>query len=157
MNERQRDLFLWQWSRRRNRGRVGGLLLGLGIGAAGGLLFAILMYWAMTFNGRTFGLNEDEMAPFFLWLGRRLGPAVFLFVVSIPPFALLGAFLAHRAWGMLEDRYHALLNAGARTPDEKPTLTLKERAPHLVVLALIGLLVLGGFFGLWWEVTRGAL
>ncbi len=136
---------------------MGVLLFGLGIGAAGGLLFAALALWAMTYGGRSFSLNEDEMAPFLLWLGRQLGPTAFLFVVSIPPFALLGAFLADRVWGMVESRYHALIEAGARVPNEKPAYTLKERAPGLIVLGLFILLALGLLYGIWWEVTRGSL
>ncbi len=157
VNEGQHAAFLWQWSRRRSLGRRGVLLLGLGIGAAAGLLFATLMLWAMTYGGRSFSLNEDEMAPFLLWLGRLLGPTAFLFVVSIPPFALLGAFLADRVWGMVEHRYHALLAAGARVPAEKPAYPLKERMPGLIVLGLFVLLALGLLYGIWWEVTRGSL
>lgn len=138
-------------------GRAGALLLGLGIGACGGLLFAVLMYWAMTMNGGSFRLNEDEMAPFLLWLGRLLGPTAFLFVVSIPPFALLGAFLVNRVWDMTDARYVAMIDAGARVPDEKPSFTLKERMPAMIVLALFALLALGLLYGLWWELHRGAL
>lgn len=157
MNEREQAAFLWQWTQRRKHGRLRVLLLGLGVGAAGGLAFALLMLWAMTYDGGSFSLNQDEMAPFFLWLGRLLGPTAFLFVVSIPPFALLGAFLADRVWGLIESRYHALLDAGARIPSEKPRFTFRERAPALVVLGLFALLALGMLFGLWWEVTRGSL
>lgn len=148
---------MWKWTRRRRHGRLGVLLLGLAIGAAGGLAFAILMLWGMTMNGASFSLNEDEMSPLLLWLGRLLGPTGFLFAVSIPAFAGLGAILSFRAWDIIEHRYHTLLNTGARVPEERPLLTLKERMPTLIVLAIFGLLVLGALYGLWWELNRGAL
>lgn len=132
-------------------------MLGLGIGAAAGLLFAALMLWAMTYDGGSFSLNEDEMAPFLIWLGRLLGPTAFLFAISIPPFALLGAFLADRVWGVVESRYNALIEAGVRVPNEKPAYTLRERAPGLIVLGIFILLALGMIYGIWWEVTRGPL
>ena len=157
MSERQEQAFLWEWTRRRRFGRVGVLLFGLAIGAAGGLAFAILMFWGMTMNGASFRLNEDEMSPLMLWLGRLLGPTGFLFAVSIPAFAGLGAILSFRAWDMIEHRYHSLLNAGVRVPDERPLLTLKERRPTIIVLVIFGLLVLGMLYGLWWELNRGAL
>lgn len=153
MNERQQAAFLWQWTQRRKHGALRVVSFGAAIGAAAGLLFAILMLWGMTYDGASFRLNEEEMAPFLLWLGRLLGPTAFLFVVSIPPFALLGAFLAYRVWGLVEGRYHALLDAGARVPDEPPTFSLKDRAPGLIVIAVFVLIALGLFYGLWWEVT----
>ena len=58
---------------------------------------------------------------------------------------------------MVEYRYHALLNAGARVPDQRPQLTLKERLPTIIVLAIFGLPVLGMLYGLWWEFNHGAL
>ena len=157
MTERREEAFLWEWTRRRRYGRLCVLMFGLGIGAAGGLVFAVLMLWGMTMNGASFGLNEDEMSPFMLWLGRLLGPTGFLFAISIPAFAGLGAFLSFRVWGMIEYRYHSLLDAGARVPDERPLLTLKERMPAIVVLVFFGLLALGMLYGLWWELNRGAL
>ncbi|HYD72719.1 MAG TPA: hypothetical protein VEF55_06245 [Candidatus Binatia bacterium] len=157
MSGRQEQTFLWDWTRRRRHGRLAVLMFGLAIGAAGGLLFAILMLWGMTMNGASFGLNEDEMSPFMLWLGRLLGPTGFLFAVSIPAFAGLGAFLSFRVWDMIEYRYHSLLDAGVRVPDRRPSLTFKERMPAIIVLAVFGLIVLGMLYGLWWELNRGAL
>jgi hypothetical protein len=154
---RRDEAFLWEWTQRRRYGRLGVLMLGLAIGAIGGLVFAILMLWGMTMNGASFSLNEDEMWPFMLWLGRLLGPTGFLFAVSIPAFAGLGAILSFRVWDMVEHRYHSLLNTGARVPDERPLLTLRERIPTIIVLAIFGLLALGMLYGLWWELNRGAL
>ncbi len=157
MNGRPEEAFLWDWTRRRRYGRLGILMFGLAIGAVGGLVFALLMLWGMTMNGASFSLNEDEMSPFMLWLGRLLGPTGFLFALSIPAFAGIGAFLSFRVWDMIEHRYHSLLDAGARVPDERPVLTLKERMPAIIVLAVLVLLVVGMLYGLWWELSRGAL
>lgn len=43
MNARQRDLFLWVWSRRRTPGRAAIGLRGLIIGVLGGVLFTFIM------------------------------------------------------------------------------------------------------------------
>lgn len=42
MNERQRDLFLWVWSRRRQFGQAQAALRGAVIGPLGGLVFTLL-------------------------------------------------------------------------------------------------------------------
>jgi hypothetical protein len=157
VSEGRDEAFLWEWTQRRRYGRLGVLMLGLAIGAIGGLVFALLMLWGMTMNGASFRLNEDEMSPFMLWLGRLLGPTGFLFAVSIPAFAGLGALLSFRVWDMVEYRYRSLLDAGARVPDRRPQLTLKQRIPAIIVLVFFGLLALGMLYGLWWELNRGAL
>jgi hypothetical protein len=119
MNERQQAVFLWSWSRRRALGRARAALIGAGVGALAGLAFAIVMLTAMTASGGA-SLNEDAMPPWMFALGKALGPAVFLFIVSVPPFAAMGAFLADRVWALQERQYHTLLAAGARVPDERP-------------------------------------
>jgi ABC-type Fe3+-siderophore transport system permease subunit len=120
MNERQQAVFLWNWSRKRQHGRSRVALIGLAVGAAAGLSFAIIMFVAMTMNGAKFSVAEDELAPILLWLSRSLGPTGFLFAVSIPPFALLGAFLADRVWGFSENMYQGLLDDGASVPSADP-------------------------------------
>jgi hypothetical protein len=120
MNERQQAMFLWSWSQRRGLGRARVALIGAGVGALAGLAFAIIMLAAMTADGGA-SLNEDAMAPWMFALAKSLGPAVFLFVVSVPPFAALGAFLADRVWALQERQYQDLLAAGARVPDEPPS------------------------------------
>jgi hypothetical protein len=156
MKEHEQAAFLWQWTERRRIGKRGALLFGLGIGALGGLLFAVLMLYAMTANGGTFEVSDD-VAPFFRWLADLLGPTGFLFVVAIPPFALLGAFLANRVWGMLDSRYVALIDAGVRIPDTKPRWSLKDRAPALAVLGGFILLALWLLGMLFWEIERSGL
>lgn len=138
-------------------GPLGQLLVGLAFGAIAGLAFASLMLWAMTMNGATFSLNEDEMGPFLRWLGRLLGPTGFLFAISIPAFALLGAFLANRVWGMMEGQYHAILDTGARVPDAKPKLRWKDRAPTWIVLGFFVCLCAFLLVMIWWEVSHGRL
>jgi hypothetical protein len=46
MNERQRDLFLFLWSKRRTPGLRTVGLRGLGIGALGGILFGLMRVFA---------------------------------------------------------------------------------------------------------------
>lgn len=43
MNERQRDLFLYVWSRRRAPGQMAVSLRGAIIGALGGVVFALIL------------------------------------------------------------------------------------------------------------------
>ena len=113
MNEHQQAAFLRSWSRRRALGRTRIALIGAGVGALGGLAFATIMLLAMNANGGA-SLNEDAMSPWMMALAKTLGPAPFLFAISIVPFAALGAFMADRVWVMQERQYQSLLAAGAR-------------------------------------------
>ncbi|MBC7769617.1 MAG: hypothetical protein H7124_12620 [Phycisphaerales bacterium] len=157
MNERQQAMFLWDWSRKRRHGRAGIALLGAGIGAIGGLAFAAIMLYALTLDGATFSVNEDEMGGFFVLIARALGPTGFLFALSIPAFAALAAFVADRIWGVQEGVYHALLSQGARVPAAKPPTTWKDHAPRLTLLCGFGLLVIWVLYMAWWEINRGSL
>ena len=153
MNPRQQQNFLYEWGKRREAGIGKVLLLGAGVGAAGGLLFAVLM-WAASPN---LSLNEDEIAPFLLIYARGAGPVAFLFSLALPAFAGLGAFLAFTAWRRMEVQYWALIHAGARPASQKPVYTWKDRAPGLIVAGVGVLLVCGLLFGLWWELGRGGV
>ncbi|HYD87222.1 MAG TPA: hypothetical protein VEA80_07095 [Vitreimonas sp.] len=157
MNQRQQAMFLWDWARKRRRGRLAVALVGAGIGAIGGLVFALLMLYAMTSNGGAFYVDEEEAGPILGAVARTLGPTGFLFVLSLPAFAGLGAFLAQRVWGWNDYRYHSLLEAGAIVPPEKPAMTAKERAAKW---AVVGGFALGCLFliaMLISEINRGAL
>ncbi len=145
--------FLFEWSRKRAGGLKKVLLLGVGIGAAGGLVFAILMAAATP----GISLNEEEMAPFVLLIARALGPLPFLFLVSIGAFAGLGAFLSLTVWRQMEGRYHALLNAGYQPPAQKPVFTLKQRLPGLIVVGVLLLVCIWLVGMVIWEINRGAL
>lgn len=153
MNPRQAQNFLYEWERRRQAGIGRLLLLGAGIGALGGLLFAALM-WALSPN---LTLNEEELPPFVLLFALWVGPVLFLFTISLLAFAGLGAFLALIGWRKLNAQANALWAQGYRPAAEKPTYSWKDRAPGLIVAGLGLLLIAGLLFGVWWELNRAGL
>lgn len=122
MNERQRDLFLWAWSRRRGIGRVGAGLRGAGVGALGGAVFALLMAPGSSLPG----VAAYDTA------GQILSD-VRLFALSVPAFAFLGWLGADRVWAAQEAMYQSLLRAGARVPDAKPAMSASDRWPAIAV------------------------
>lgn len=138
MNDRQRDLFLWQWSQRRKRGLVRVTLLGALIGAIGGLVFALVMI-DMPAPGPRHGLSS---------LVTLFELSVKALVLSIPPFTVIGMAGAYRMFSRQELMYQLLLEGGARVPDEKPTLLPGDRWPLYVVIAS-AILIVGLIFGLW--------
>lgn len=131
MNERQRDLFLWQWSRRRVIGRSGAILRGLAIGAAGGLAFAVAM--GLTMGGaddRSTAATMEAAKSWFLMLG-----------LAVPSFAALMAGIAARVFVSHESMYQAILRTGARVPDARPTLRAADRGPQIAVFVAVAILV----------------
>lgn len=157
VNDRHDGIFLWDWARKRRRGFGAVLLIGAGVGAAGGVVFALLMLYGMTANGGAFGINEDATGPILGAIGRALGPAGFLFFLSIPAFAGLGAFIASVVWRRMEFRYHYLLEHGARVPPERPVMTAQDRMAKWAVLGGFALLCLFLFGMVIWEINRGGL
>ena len=142
MNERQRDLFLWLWSRRRKIGRAGVGLRGAGVGALGGLAFALLLSSA---GASVPGVHAYDTAGQILSAARLLG-------LSIPAFAFLGWLTADRVWMAQESQYQALLDAGARVPGRKPQMQPGDRGPAIVVgvvAAVIAVLILSLFVAYW--------
>src|SRR5262245_10081506 len=123
MNERQRDLFLWLWSRRRKPGRGAIALRGLTIGALGGVAFALFMMTNVDSGGRT------GVAGLLAAIER--GGMVLLLAVAL--FAALGYALANRVFAAQERMYQSMLAAGARVPDEKPVMTPGDRGPAVAV------------------------
>lgn len=157
MNERQQAHFLWDWSKKRQGGPIRFMLYAAGIGAVGGIAFASIMLWAMTLNGASFSINEDEMGGFLVLIARALGPTGFLFFLSVPAFALLGVFLSHGLWGMQEGMYQSLMQSGAVPPASKPQLHWKDNAGKWAVVGVFVLLAIWLLYMLHWEITRGAL
>lgn len=148
---------MWEWSQRRTQSRARILWRGAIIGALGGLLFAALMLYGMTRGGATFGINEDATGPVLGAIANAIGPTGFLFFVSVPAFASLGAWLAGRVWVMMERRYQLLLQAGERLPLEAPFLSAKDRIAKWVIIGGFALLCLFLFGMLIWEINRGTL
>jgi len=131
MNERQRDLFLWQWSRRRERGFARVALYGALIGAAGGLVFA-----AVLFSGMGGGGNHSTES-FLVML--RTGAT--LFGLSIPAFAWIGYSGATRVFSANETMYQSLLESGASVPQQPPVLRTSDRGPMIAVIVTVVIIV----------------
>jgi hypothetical protein len=123
MDDRQRDLFLRQWSRRRRIGPAGAVVRGLLIGAVGGLVFAIVLGLMMGTEGNQ--STAAVLAAFQRWL--------LLLGLSVPAFASLMAGVAWRVFASHEHRYQALLQGGAGVPEQAPVMQPGDRWPTIVV------------------------
>lgn len=133
MNERQRDLFLWLWSRRRKPGQAAIAMRGAAIGALGGLAFALLM---MSQGGGDRGsyTGLSAIIPLF----ERGG---MLLALSIPAFALIGFVSANRVYASQEAMYQAMLAQGARVPEQKPVMQPSDRWPAVAVAIAAAIIV----------------
>jgi len=125
VNERQRDLFMWIWSRRRQIGQAQAGFRGLIIGVLGGLLFTFIMIGEIGVDRGTY-IGVSAILP----LIQRGGT---LFVLSVGAFGFIGFMGANRVFAAQEAQYQALLQAGARVPDQKPEMQLSDRGPALAV------------------------
>lgn len=119
MNERQRDLFLWLWSRRRKPGQSVIALRGALIGALGGLVFASM-------------LSPGSDAPAYDFIGQ-ITPMVRIIAMSVPAFAFLGWLGANRVYAAQEAMYQSMLASGAQVPAQKPVMQASDRGPALAV------------------------
>lgn len=122
MNERQRDLFLWLWSKRRAPGQTAIALRGAFIGALGGLVFALMF----APNSSSAGVHAYDA------LGQILSDAKLL-LLSVPAFALIGWVGANRVFASQEVMYQSLIHAGARVPTQKPVMQAGDRGPAVAV------------------------
>jgi hypothetical protein len=146
MNDRQRDLFLYQWSRRRAPGGARIALRGALIGALGGLAFAVVL---LQDGAHTPGVHAYDTAG-------QIRSALTLLGLSVPAFAGIGWIGARRVWTANEAIYQAIVASGARVPREKPVLTLGDRGPMLAVAVTV--VVIAGFIGyLIWAASTGNL
>lgn len=144
MNDRQRDLFLYLWSRRRQPGQTAIALRGAAIGAVGGVAFALIM---LSSSGVDRGAYTGVSA--IIPLLERGG---MLLVLSIGAFAGIGFVGANRIFAAQEAMYQSMLAAGARIPDEKPVMQMSDRGPALAVA--IAAAIIAGFilvlFAMYW-------
>lgn len=135
MNPRQRDLFLWQWSRRRQVGLVKVSFRGAAIGAAGGVLFALIL-------GSGFGGSGARDVA---WLLQSLRDFGWLLLLSIPSFAWIGYRGATQVFVGHEKIYQSLLAQGAVVPTQPPTVGWSDRGPAIAVgitvVALVAFIV----------------
>jgi hypothetical protein len=144
VNERQRDLFLYLWSRRRSPGRARILARGAVVGALGGVAFAMIMA-----HGGAHTPGADDTAG-------QLRSVVRLLVLSVPAFAGIGLADANRVWTSQERMYQSLLAAGARVPDRKPVMTMRDRGPAIAV-AIVAVVIAGFIAALFWASSTGRL
>ena len=135
MNPRQRDLFLWAWSRRRKPGRATIALRGLMIGVLGGVLFTLIMspgapasVARSDFSGQILGALSEH------W--RML-------LLAAPAFGFIGWMGADRIFVQQERMYQAMLKQGAKPPEQKPVMQLSDRAPAIAVG--VAFVVIAGF------------
>lgn len=131
MNDRQRDLFLWIWSRRRKPGRAAVALRGALVGALGGAVFAGVMFSAVGKGG-----NHSFAAVL-----ASLKDAGMLFLLSIPAFGAMGFAMAYRVFSSQEAMYQSLLRSGARVPEQKPVLSVADRWPAIMVGVVVVVIV----------------
>ncbi|MBX3430533.1 MAG: hypothetical protein KF779_13210 [Hyphomonadaceae bacterium] len=135
MNERQRDLFLYQWSRSRAPGQMAISLRGAAIGALGGLLFTLMLIGDVGGDrGSYTGLSA--IIPFIERGGKLL-------VLSVGAFAAIGFGLANRVFASQEAMYQSMLATGAQPPAEKPVMQGADRWPMIAVG--IAVAVIAGF------------
>lgn len=135
MNDRQRDLFLWIWSRRRKPGRMAIAMRGAAVGALGGLVFAMVMASGIGKGG------NHSLAAFM----ASLKDAGKLFALSIPAFGVMGFALAWRVFSTQEAMYQKILRSGAQVPEQKPILSTGDRWPAIlvgIVVAVIAVFII---------------
>jgi hypothetical protein len=120
VNERQRDLFLYVWSRRRKPGQMAIALRGAAIGAIGGLVFAAIL--------------SSDIAG---------GGGLQLFAMSIGAFAFIGFVLANRVFASQEAMYQSMLSTGAQVPVQKPVMQGADRWPAIAVGVAVA--IIAGF------------
>lgn len=125
MNERQRDLFLWVWSRRRKPGQTAIALRGAIVGALGGLAFTLLMspgapssVHAYDVGGQLFGALFENLR---------------MLALAVPAFGAIGWFGANRVYASQEAMYQAMLAGGATVPAQKPQMEAADRWPAIAV------------------------
>lgn len=149
MNQRQRDHFLWVWSRRRAPGAWRIALRGAIIGALGGLLFCVIMLASM---GAPPASGYTGLAVIIPALER----AWLLVTLSLPVFTVMGFVGARRIYSLQEHQYQSLLQAGARVPTQPPTLQTADRWPAIAVGIVF--VVMAVFIGyLIWAHSTGRL
>lgn len=144
MNERQRDLFMYIWSRRRTPGQAAVSMRGLIIGALGGLVFTLMLIGDIGADRGSY-TGISAIIPFFERGGKLL-------VLSVGAFAAMGFFLANRVFASQEAIYQRLLAQGAQVPAEKPVMQGADRWPAIAVG--VAFAVIAGFIAFVW-ITLG--
>jgi len=144
VNERQRDLFMYIWSRRRAPGQAAVSMRGLIIGALGGLLFTLMLIGDIGADRGSY-TGISAIIPFIERGGKLL-------VLSVGAFGALGFVLANRVFASQEAMYQNMLKQGAQVPAEKPVMQGADRWPAIAVG--IAVAVIAGFIAFVW-ITLG--
>ena len=149
MNERQRDLFLWLWSRRRAPGPLRVALRGALIGAFGGLAFSAIMLTSMGAPPASGYTGLSTIIPLLErgWL---------MVTLAVPAFAIIGLLGANRVYSANERMYQSMLQAGASVPEQKPTMQVLDRWPAVVV-GIVVAIIAGFILYLFWASSTGNL
>jgi hypothetical protein len=133
VNERQRDLFLWLWSKRRAPGQAAIALRGAVIGAIGGIVFALIILGHIGADrGGYTGLSA------ILPLIQRGG---MLLALSVAALGFIGFAGANRVFAAQEAQYQAILATGAKVPDQKPVMQPGDRGPAIAVAIAVAVIV----------------
>jgi len=133
VNERQRDLFLWVWSRRRAPGQAAISLRGAIIGALGGVLFTLMLIGDIGADRASY-TGVSALLP----LLERGAKLLFL---SVGAFGALGFIGANRVYAAQEAQYQAILQTGARVPDQKPIMQMSDRGPAIAVGIAVAVII----------------
>ena len=105
-------------------------LRGALIGAAGGIVFALVL-------SSGFRADNGSVASVLALFQQ----AAAVLVLSVPAFAWIGYLGASRVFAANEAMYQAMLGAGARVPAEKPQLRAGDRGPAIAVAITMVLIV----------------
>jgi hypothetical protein len=149
MNERQRDLFLWVWSRRRAPGPVQVAARGAVIGALGGLAFSIIMLSSM---GAPAAAGYTGLSAIIPMLERGW----LMLTLAVPAFAFLGFLGANRVYAANERMYQSMLQSGARVPEQKPIMQGADHWPAIMV-GVAAAIIAGFILFLFWAASTGNL
>lgn len=144
MNERQRDLFLWVWSRRRKPGQNAIALRGGIIGALGGVVFTLLMSPGAPSSVHSYDTGGQLFGALFEHLR--------MMAMAVPAFGAIGWLGASRVYASQEAMYQAILQSGVQAPTQKPQMQMADRGPAIAVgiaAAIIAIFIIGLFVTYW--------
>lgn len=133
MNERQRDLFLYLWSRRRTPGQMAISLRGALIGALGGVLFTLMLSPGASVDVPAY----DTGGQLFGGLAANLR----MLALAVPAFGLIGFIGANRVYAAQETMYQSMLASGAQVPSQKPVMSMGDRGPAIAVGIAVAVII----------------
>lgn len=118
--------------------------MGAGIGALGGIVFAIILGGETGFDRGGY-TGASAIIPMIAQSGR-------LIMLSAAAFALIGFVLANRVFASQEAMYQSILATGVRAPEQKPHMRGADRWPAIAVgiaAAVIAIFIIV-LFAIYW-------